>query len=212
MRILTNRSGFTLPEVLVGIFLLSIVGLAVASYSNEVLRRAGQEAKLATAAMELRNGLSLMSSELRASASISPYLVGSDPSLVTCNSALAVTSTTVKFMKVEDDAGSTSSGLKAYYVGYKYDSATGELLRGEIAATTVTSCIVPSGDPTSSTVAKTIANNLTQIDEDGNSVLDSVFSISGNILTVRLGVSLNSSGSTTVSHMPRTRIFLRTHS
>ena len=203
--------GFTLTEMLVGVLLLSIVSVTVASFSNSVLRRAGTETKVSSAAMELKSALSLMSSEIRSSATISPYLMGISPGTVTCTAAFAVTSTTVKFLAVEDDSSATSSGLSPYYVGYKYDATNNQLLRGEIAAPSTTACTLPSGDPTSSTYAKVIARDVTQIDANHDGTLDTVFSMSGNLLTVNLGIKLNSSGTTTVTYGPQTQIYVRTH-
>lgn len=211
LSLISSSRGFTLPEVLVGVLLLAIVSLTVASFSTSVLRRAGTETKVSSASMELKSALSLLSSELRSSATISPYLMGSTPSTVTCGSAFAVTSTTVKFLAVEDDSAASTSGLAPYYIGYKYDSATNQLLRGEIVGPTTTACTLPSGDPTSVTYAKVVARDVTQIDADHNGTLDNVFVLNGNLLTINLGIKLNSSGTSTVTFGPQTQIYVRTH-
>jgi hypothetical protein len=93
---------------------------------------------------------------------------------------------------VVHDADVSSNGVNAYYVGYSFNAATGELLRGQVPAVSVTTCTVPAQDPTSSTYASTIAKNVVQIDADSNGSLDPVFAASGNGLLIRLGVEADS--------------------
>lgn len=211
-RRLHSGRGFTLSELMVGMFLLSFLGMTIAAFSKDVLHRAGLQTNLSLASMELRNALDVMSAELRGSASISPYLVGNNAATVTCTSNLSVSSTSVKFLVVEDDSTSSTSGLKPYYVGYSYDSTKRQLLRGEIAAPSVTACSLPAGDPTSTTYAKVIASDVNQIDADGNGSLDPVFSLSGNQLSVNLGLAVNPKEKSSKTFKQGTKIYVRIHS
>ena len=179
---LRQEHGFTLAEMLVSLGMFAVLGMSFISFSTSALHTLSSEDRAALATQELRSAEQLMSSEYRMSSSISPYIVGTTSSVVTCTSALAVTATTVKFLVVQDETATSTSGIQPYYVGYKYDSATKQLLRGEIPGTSITNCTPPAGDPTSSTYAKVVAENVVQIDADGNGSIDSPFVVNGNAI------------------------------
>ena len=173
--------------------LFGIVGAGISGFMIDTLQRSSLENRISTAGQEVQNAMQLISAELRLSSQISPYLPGTDTSITTCTSALTVGSTSMRFLVAHDDAAGTN-GLKRYLVGYRYDSTTKQLLRGELTSTSATSCSVPSGDPTDSSNGAVIAANVVQIDADSNGSLDPVFSRSGDLVTVNLGaeVALNS--------------------
>jgi hypothetical protein len=198
--------------LLVSIVLFSVAGLSMVSVATSSLRTMTAESKSSLAGLQLRNALDLLSSELRASSAISPYLTGYDPTAVNCRGQVSVSSTSVRFLVVEDDStATTTSGIKPYYVGYSFNAATGELLRGEIAASSVTSCSVPAGNPSAAPTARLLAKNVVRVDNDGNGSLDSPFSISGDTLTVSLGIETDPHGDRAVNQDFTTKILLRTH-
>lgn len=207
----TKQKGFTLPELLVGVTLFGVVGLGLLNFVNDALRSLSVESRAALAALELNNTMGLISSELRMSSSVSPYLVGNDETVVTCSNALAISSTSIRFLVVEDDPSSATSGLQPYYVGYIYNSATKELRRGEIAGTTVTNCTLPAGNPTSNSISQLLAENIVPVDINDDGTDEPLFNYDATTgtLTLTLGVEVKS-GKRTVVQAARTRINLRT--
>lgn len=206
-----GNKGFTLVELLVSMSLFGIVGLGLVAFTSNALRGLSDESRLSFAALEAKNALGMLSSELRMSSAISPYLPGTDSSATNCRAAVSANATTLRFMLAEDDSDAATAGIQPYYVGYRFDSISGTLLRGEIPGSTVTSCVVPAGDPASSAVAQTLAERVVQIDADGDGTLEPVFSLSGDVLTVNLGVQLiTQSGEETTQHFV-TKIYLRTN-
>lgn len=208
-----RQLGFTLTEVLVGISLFSIISLGLGKYLTQTFRRVGTENRSMLASMELRNAVNLLAGELRMAGSVSPYLPGDDPTLVTCSASIAVTPTTLRFLVVHDDA-TGGSGLRPYYVGYRYDALTKQLLRGEIVSASSTSCSIPAGDPTAAGTAQVLADNVVAVDFDGNGTTESVFSYSAPNLTLTLGTDVDSHEGTVaapknVSQKVRTQIFVR---
>lgn len=205
-----TSSGHTLVELLVSLAMFEVIGLGLFSFVGSALHTIGVEGRASEAAQELREALEVMTTELRMSSGVSPYIVGTSPSSVTCSSAVSVTSTKVKFMVAQDESTASSSGLQTYYVGYWYDSSKKQLLRGEIQSSSNTSCVIPAGDPTSSSIAKVIAENVIAIDGDGNGTVDPAFSVSGNSIAVNLGVQIDApNGDSIVQAMP-TSILRRT--
>lgn len=206
---IAKQSGFTLAELLVSLSIFSLLGMSFVTFSTSALQRLSVENRISSASQELMNGLELLSSELRMSSSVSPYLVGTTATVVTCGSALSVTTTKVKFLVVQDENVASTWGLQPYYVGYYYNSATKQLLRGEIAGASITNCTLPAGDPTGVTYAKVLAENVVQIDADGNGTLDPVFSTSGNSIVVNLGVQITGVKNTVVTQKMPTTIYRR---
>jgi len=177
-------------ELLVAMFLFGVFGLSAVSLASSAFRDLGIESNLNLAALELNRALGLLSSELRMSSTLSPYLPGNNAALSDCSSAVAVTATTIKFFVVEDDPGaSTTSGVQAYYVGYKYDSASQQLLRGEISVNSLTNCAVPATDPTTSAYAKPLAGRVVPVDTNSDGVAEAAFVRTGSTIAVNLGVS-----------------------
>lgn len=203
--------GFTLAELLVGFMLFGVVALAMVSFSTQVIYDVGLENRATLNNLDLRNALELMKAEARMSSSLSPYLPGNVSAMSNCPSLVQVTATTVKFLVVDDDATATGlSGMRPYYVGYRYDSATKQLYRGEAAMSSVTSCpAVGSTDPSASPLAKVLVRNVSQVDSDGNGVLDTVFSYSGGVLTVHLGSKAKDQKKRLTAQDQSTKIFLR---
>lgn len=204
-----SEHGFTLTELLVGMGIFSIVGLAMVSFTSRSFRILGVETKASEAAAELRNGIALLSTELRMSTSISPYIVGNVETVVNCSSQVAITGNTVRFLVTEDDASSSSSGMKAYYVGYQYNTTTGELLRGEVQAPSVYNCTLPASDPLSTSNAKTLARKVVLIDSNSNGSLEPAFALSGGSLVVNLGVEVQSADNRRILQPTTTRIQFR---
>ena len=206
-RVCHKSSGFTLIELLVSMVMFSVVSLGFISFISNTFRKLSLETRTSAAAQELKNAVNLLSNEFRISAVVSPYLPGNTPATVTCSAARTVTSTSLRFLVSHDE--SVSYGLHPYYVGYIYDAASRELRRGEISSVAVTNCTLPVGDPTSATYATVIARDVVQIDADGNGVLDPIFSLSGNQLTVNLKISLTGPGGWKSKQNVSARIFER---
>jgi prepilin-type N-terminal cleavage/methylation domain-containing protein len=193
-----SQRGFTVTELLVSLTLFGIVGGGISSFMIDTLRRTSLENRISKATQEAQNAIQLLTSEIRLSNQISPYLPGTDVSLTTCSSAFTVNSTSISFL-VAHDATSGSNGLARYLVGYRYDSNLKQIIRGTLASSSATTCSVPSGDPTDASNGMVVASNIVQVDADGNGSLDPIFSKSGDLVTVTLGarVTINSSLSTT---------------
>jgi Tfp pilus assembly protein PilV len=205
-----HEAGFTITELLVSMIMFAVVGMGLFAFTSKSLRTLGLESRGTQAMGELKNAVTLLSTELRMSSSISPYLVGTNAAAVTCTSALNVTSTTVRFLVAEDDATAVN-GLHPYYVGYLYDSAQKKLLRGEITSASNTSCILPAGNPASSAVAVTLAENVVAIDSNEDGSIEPVFQLSGDELIVNLGIEVQGSDGLVMTQPITSRIYLRTN-
>lgn len=190
MRNRGRQRGFTLTELMVGLGMFGAIGLGMASISSSVLRDIAMEGRASTATQGLKGALDLLSTEMRMSSSLSPYLVGTSAAAVTCNSAFYLTSSTLRFMVVQDESAAATSGLQPYYVGYWYDPGTRRLLRGEIPGTTISSCTLPAGDPASATYATVLAENVVRVDGNGDGIADAAFTASGSTINVNLGVEI----------------------
>jgi len=201
--------GFSLAELLVALLIFGVVGMAAVSICGSALRDLGTESRMTMKSLQLNQALGLLSNELRMSSNLSPYLPGNNASLSNCAASVAVTATTMKFFVVEDDStATTTSGIKPYYVGYKYDASAKQLLRGEIPVDSLISCVVP-GDPTSATYAKPLANHVVAIDSDDNGTVDPAFAKSGAMFTVSLGVSASVANQGTKQQKLPTKVFER---
>jgi type II secretory pathway pseudopilin PulG len=203
--------GFTLAELLVGFMLFGVVALSMVSFSTQVIYDVGLENRATLNNLDLRNGLELMKAEARMSSTLSPYLPGTISAMSKCPSLVQVTATTVKFLVVDDDVTSIGmSGIRPYYVGYRYDQATMQLYRGEIAISSITSCpVVTMLDPTSTTISKVLVKNVSRVDSDNNGALDPVFAYTGGVLTVRLGSKGKDQRKRLNAQDQSTKIFLR---
>lgn len=188
--------------------MLGVVGLMITSGLNKTFSRLGLESRAAVASMELENVLQLLNTELRMGAAVSPYLPGNNPTTTVCGSQITVTPTTVRFLVSHDEDG-VSSGRRIYYVGYSYDAATKTLYRGQIASTSTTTCTLPAGDPTSSSVAFPIATNVVTVDGDGNGTVDPVFAYSSGLLTFNLGLSIKYGSADPITQKFRSTISVR---
>ena len=210
---MSSQRGFTIVELMVAMLLFSIIGMGLVVFTTHALQGLGAESRVSISALELKNAIGLLSSELKMSSAISPYLPGSDVSLTNCAGAVTVTPTTVTFLISEDDSTATStSGIRPYFVGYSYDSAAKQLLRGEIQAPGILNCTLPSGSPTSATYAKPLAERVTQIDIDGNGTLEPIFSLSGDILSINLGVEVAGPSGSAITQRFSTKAYMRVHS
>lgn len=204
-----NQKGFTITELLVSLSLFGIVGMSVSSFMIDTLRRTSLETRMSQATQEAQNAIQLMTAELRLSSQISPYLPGTNVALSTCSSSLTVDSTNVKFI-VAHDVSTGTNGLSRYYVGYRYDATLKQLIRGEIATATDTTC-TGSGNPTDSSNGAVIASNIVPVDADGNGTVDDVFSKSGDLVTINLGVEVNVNSKLKATQTLSTEVLLRSN-
>ena len=204
-----SQKGFTITELLVSLSLFGIVGMSISSFMVDTLRRTSLETRMSQATQEAQNAIQLMAAELRLSSQISPYLPGTNVALSTCSSALTVDSTNVKFI-VAHDVSTGVNGLSRYYVGYRYDAALKQLIRGEIATATDTTC-TGSGNPTDSSNGAVVASNIVPIDADGNGTTDPVFSKSGDLVMINLGVEVNVNSKLKATQSLSTEVLLRSN-
>jgi hypothetical protein len=197
-------------ELLVSLGMFSVIGAGFLMFVGSAAKTTAIENRASLASQELKNALKLLATEVKMSSVISPYLVGNTAATVTCSSAVAVTSTTLKFVVVQDEVAAATFGIQPYYVGYLYDSTSRRLLRGEIAGTTTTSCTLPAGDPTTTTYTQVLAENVVQIDGNGDGVVDPAFTTSGNSILINLGTSVTGGdGLQIIQNFPMT-IYRRT--
>jgi prepilin-type N-terminal cleavage/methylation domain-containing protein len=209
MKIRRNQQrGLSIIELLVSMTVFSVVSAAAVTFVSDSLRRLSLESKVALATKELKNSVALMQSELRMSASVSPYNVGIDANLVTCRSQLTTTSTTVRFLVAHDDPSGTS-GTQVYYVGYEYSPSDNTLYRGEIIGSNATSCTLPAGDPLSIGTRKVLAKNVVRIDADNNGSIDNPFTRVNNQLFIRLGAEVSGSSGLTATQKVTDTVFTR---
>lgn len=203
-----KEAGFTLTEALVSMFLFSFTGLMVTSVLVGSFRTLGTEQRLLKSSLEMKNAIAALESELRASSAVSPYLPAEEDSTTTCASALSVSSITLRFLTVEDDEGS-SSGISAYYVGYRYDPLLRELQRGEIKKSLTTNCTLPSGDPLAPANRKVIASNIVRADTNGDGIQEPFFSREGDLINIAAGVEVGGEGRMAQQYLS-TAVFIRT--
>lgn len=203
-----GESGSTLMELLVGVLIFSVVGLALVGVSTQSLNDLGLESRTTLETFELKRGLDLLSSELRMSSMLSPYLPGTNDGASRCSNALQVSARSMTFLVALDDP-SANGGMRPYYVGYRYDPAARQLYRGEIPAASAFSCTPPSGDPTSAPYARPVASNVVEIDSNGDGAADSAFAWSNGVLAVNLGTRVDGAGTLTKRQSFSTRIYGR---
>jgi len=208
MRVVKQKTGFGITELLVSLFIFSFVMLSLSSFSNLTFANLGVENRASAAARELKNAMELLSSELRMSSAVSPYLPGDIPATVNCSSQIVATATSIKFLVVHDDSDG-DSGIQPYYVGYVYDPAKQQLLRGEIAKLSSTNCTLPAGDPTSSNYARVIADRVYQWDSNKDGSDEPIFQYSSKVLTVNILTKATGSNGTKIDQGITTKIFTR---
>ncbi len=206
-----NEQGVGVAELLVGVFIFSIIILAISSFANLTFTNLGLENRASASSRELRNALALMSSELRMGSSVSPYLPGDDPAIINCLSQISTSSTSIRFLVIHDDISATS-GIQPYYVGYSYDATKKQLLRGEIPGISITNCALPPGDPLSSAYARVVADRVYTYDNNGDGADESVFSYANGTLNVNLAVRVAAQNGTQRTQGVTTRIFTRNSS
>jgi prepilin-type N-terminal cleavage/methylation domain-containing protein len=204
-----TNAGFTLLELLVSLGIFSFISLATVTYAASAFKRINLENRAAVVSQELRNGIDLIVSELQMSRSISPYLPGDDASLTNCTAALAVTPNTLHFMVTHDD-GNATGGIRVYYVAYSYDSASGELRRGEVQANSYSECEIPAIDPLENSIV--IANNLVEVDNNEDGALDDIFILNSPTLQINLGFEISGASNHQIRENFSTDVVLRAES
>lgn len=209
MKRMRNQRGFTLAELLVSISLFGAVGFGISSFMVDTMRRTSLENRISLATQEAQNAMQLLIAELRLSSQLSPYLPGTNVALTNCVSSIATTSTSINFIAAHDDTSGVN-GLARYMVGYRYDSAKKQLIRGEVSTSSASSCTA-SGNPTDSSNGATVASNIVQVDADNNGTIDPMFSKSGDLITITLGVEVAISSSFKSTQILSSEVLLRTN-
>jgi len=205
-----SEAGTSLLEVLAGLALFSAVGLSLVAVSTTSLRDLGLESRATLETFELKRGLALLASELRMSSFLSPYLPGTNATASDCSGMFAVDTRTVSFFVALDEASAAGmGGLTPYYVGYRYDPARQQLLRGEIPATNLFTCDTSIGDPASAGVVRSVASNVVEIDTNGDGVTEPAFEWLNGVLRVNLGVRVEGGGAQVKRQNFSTRIYGR---
>lgn len=206
---LTSRErGASLIEMLVGVAIFSLVGVALMGISSRSLNDLGLESRATLETFELKRGLGLLAAELRMSSMLSPYLPGTNDAAARCAQSVSVSARTVSFLVAFDD-GAAAGGMRPYYVGYRFDPATGQLLRGEIPAPGIFTCTLPAGDPTAAPYARPLAANVEELDSNGDGAAESAFAWSNGVLSVNLGSRVDGAGQVSKRQAFSTRAFGR---
>jgi Tfp pilus assembly protein PilW len=205
---LNHNSGFGLTEALVSVFIFGLVLLSISSFNTLTFGNLGLENKISASVREARNAINLLSTELRMSSTMSPYIPGNSPALVDCADFIEASNNMIKFLVVHDDYTATN-GIQPYYVGYLYDSDSKTLLRGEIPAPTTTTCSIPAGDPTSQQHAKIVAQRVSPTDIDDNGVIEPIFHFSDGVLNINLEVAAFGPGILFRAQKISTRVYTR---
>lgn len=200
--------GFTISELIVGMFLFSVVSMGMATFMHQTFQRTGLEARASHASQELQNAVALIKNELQMSAVVSPYLPGTLPENVDCSAATTATANALQFLVTHDD-DTASNGIAAYYVGYTYDESSRELRRGEVTKPITTNCILPAGSPTSSSNAQTIAKRIVRIDSNGDGTPEPVFQLTNGVLTLNIGTEIEAPNGETITQQISTTIAAR---
>lgn len=204
-----NQKGLTIVDMMVGLAMFGIISVAIMGFASKAFRTLGLESKGSDRSRELRAAMNAIASEVRMSSVVSPYLPGNNSALVNCTSLFSVTANTIKFLVVHDDEISALSGLQPYYVGYKYDSTTGSVLRGEIPATSISACTLPAGDPTAAPYAMTIASNISPVDSNNDGLSEPFFSYLGGQLTINGGIKVVSNDGSEINQEISTQVLVR---
>jgi hypothetical protein len=208
---LRSQKGIGLVEVLVSIFIFSIAIVSIAAFNRLTFGNLGAENRISSSMRELKNAVGLLSAELRMSASISPYLPGNLPAVVNCLTSIQSSNNSISFLVVHDDSAA-DDGIQPYHVGYTYNSDTHQLLRGEIPGITTRSCLFPGGDPTSSQIAKVIADRVYPRDINGDGIAEPIFSYANGILDINLSVEAPGPKGFERNQGVSTRIYTRSYS
>jgi hypothetical protein len=205
-----REHGTSLVEVLVGITMFSLVGLSLVAISSSSLRELSLESRTTLESFELKRGMALLTSELRMSSFLSPYLPGTAVSASDCSAAFTVTERTVAFfISLDEPTTSGAGGLRPYYVGYRYDPEGRRLLRGEIEAANIFSCDTSIGDPTNAAIVRPVASNVIEIDADGDGETEPAFEWQNGALQVNLGTFIDGGGEQKKQQKFSTRIYGR---
>lgn len=207
-RALSSQAGVTLTELLVGVTLFGVVGGALALAMSSTLHTLGREYRLASATEGIRLAISVLASELKMAAHVSPYLVGTNAALSNCTSSIDVQPTQVIFFVSQDDP-SGANGLKSYKIGYGYDALTKTLYRGTVNGTTVTACTVPGGDPLAAAARSPIALKVIPVDYDGDGTVEPIFERDVTKLIVTVGVQVRGERGVNVTQKIQSTVDLR---
>ena len=203
-----SEKGFSLVEALVAITMLNVVGLAAVAFMSKAFGDLSLQSRGALASQEVTNAVKLLSSELRMARSASPYLPGTDPTLVDCTARISVAGDTIRFLVPHEDSSSTT-GLSSYYVGYRYDSTTEQLFRGSVQAASTTSCNLPATDPLASNKEQLLAERIVPIDANGDGTNEPIFARSGSQITINLGIKVSGKNSTEIVQKLSTVVRIR---
>jgi prepilin-type N-terminal cleavage/methylation domain-containing protein len=202
-----NQKGITLMELLVSLALFGIVGGVITSTLFSAFQRMSIEQRLAASTDSARLAVQLLTSELRMSSQVSPYLPGTNSSLTTCNSAFDTQSAALKFLVSHDSAA--SRGTSVTYIGYSYDPVTKQLFRGEVSSTSNTSCATPASDPNGAFTRAPLATNIIPFDTNSDGSVDDIFSFANSVVTVSFAVEIRSPHGEIIRQPIRTEIDLR---
>ncbi len=203
-----NQRGFSIAEMLVAMSIFAVFGLSVTVFMAQTMNQLSVQSRATLAAQEAQNAMSLIAAELRMSGRVSPYIPGNDAAVVNCTTTTVIAANSIKFLVVHDDV-SSPNGIRAYYVGYVFNAATGQLSRGEVLSSSTSLCSVPGTDPTNATVARTIADNIVAVDIDHNGSNESVFSLAGSVLNINFGVQISGARGVKTTQALHTEVKIR---
>jgi len=153
---LKSSLAYTIMELLVAMLLLGVTILSIASATSSAYRTLSFETQAAESSMQARYILHSLLAEVRMAGILSPYFGGINASLEMCPNQVDISNNgnDIRFF-VSHDAVSMSAGTgqQLWYVGYRFNPITNELMRGQVLMTNPPArgsdgnCTPPATDP-----------------------------------------------------------------
>jgi hypothetical protein len=173
--------------MLVSLVLLGLASALATSYSGARLKQLAFDSVIEENNRLANQAMASLSYELRTSQAISPFIPGSEIEISNCHAARRVENTKIFFMRSIPSA-SDAQGRLVKYISYHYDRDKKHLLRGEVTMSSLTTCTSTLSDPSAKEVSKIIATGIVEVDEDGDGVVDPIFTEAKPQIIINLGL------------------------
>jgi competence protein ComGF len=188
-----NSQAYTLMEMLVAVVLLGVTILSIASATSSAYSTLSFETQAAESSMQARYILHSLLAEVRMAGILSPYFGGINSALEMCPNQVEISTdgNDIRFFVSHDSVSqSAGRGQQLWYVGYRFNPAKNELVRGQILMNNPPSrqsdgtCNTPATDPLNSALLMTSRIRAPEINNG------KVFTIENNALSIAFQIEV----------------------